>query len=185
MPNYCNYSMYVKGKKEKVEEFIKVIQADYDYNIMKFGYDRHLFRVFEAECDGAEELGDDEWAAIINGYCAWSVASCMFEDGYYKDCKERFKENFRGTTLIKESENLNLEIEVFSEEGGCCFQEHYRIRYGVLELDECEDWYEYDLDEFEYKEEAEKELGIEITDEEWEEGGYISRGGFGNWDFEI
>ena len=34
--------------------------------------------------------------------------------------------------------------------------------------------------------EAEKELGIVITDAEWESGdSFISRGGFGEWDFEI
>ena len=35
------------------------------------------------------------------------------------------------------------------------------------------------------KEDAEEELEIEITDEEWDEGGFIGRGGFGEWEFEI
>ena len=36
------------------------------------------------------------------------------------------------------------------------------------------------------KEEAEAELGIEITDKEWNSGeAFIGRGGFGAWDFEI
>jgi len=53
-----------------------------------------------------------------------------------------------------------------------------------VQVDETADWYEYDLDEFETKEEAERELEISITDKEWTAGGYISRGGF-DWDFEI
>ena len=36
------------------------------------------------------------------------------------------------------------------------------------------------------KEDAERELEIKITDEEWNSGeDFISRGGFENWNFEI
>lgn len=185
MPNYCNYSMCVKGKKENIEEFIKVMQSDYNYNTMEFSFDRHMFRVFEAECNEVEEYDDGVFQAIINGYCAWSVSSCMLEGGYYGDCKASYGPDFRGTTLLIESKNLNLDIEVYSEEGGCCFQEHYVIIKGYLVCDECVDWQEYCLDDYETKEDAERELGIEITDEEWKDGGFIGRGGFPNWDFEI
>ena len=55
----------------------------------------------------------------------------------------------------------------------------------MIEVDDCVDWCEYFLDEFGTKEEAEKELGITITDDEWESRDVIERGGFGEWDFEI
>lgn len=187
MPNYCNYSMCVVGAKENVEEFIKVINSNYDYNKMEFDYDRHMFRVFEAICDEIEERYNGTYQAIINGYCAWSVASCMLEHGYYQDCKASFGDNFRGTTLLLESERLGLDIEVFSEESGMCFQEHYIIRKGNLTTDECVDWCEHYLGDYETKEEAEEDLGMQLTDEEWENysDDYISRGGFGDWEFEI
>lgn len=188
MPNYCNYSMCVKGTKENVEEFIKVIQADYNYGTMEFSYDRHFFRVFEADYNEIEELDDNIYQAIIDGYCAWSVSSCMFNNhssSYYNALKERYPNAFRGTTLPIESKRLNLDIEVFSEEGGMCFQEHYIILKGDVVCDECVDWNEYYIDEYETKEEAEEDLEIEITDEEWNSGdSYISRGGF-EWDFDI
>ena len=185
MPNLCFYSMCVKGMKGNIEEFIKVIKADYNYGTMEFSYDRHLFRVFDAYYDEIEQVGDNAYQVIIDGDCAWSVSSCMLEAGYYKDLKERYPKEFRGTTLQTESERLNLDIEVFSEESGMCFQEHYVIRKGKLEVDECVDWQEYDLTEFKTKKEAEEEYGIEITDKEWEQGEFISRGGFESWDFEI
>lgn len=186
MPNYCNYSMCVVGKKKNVEEFIKVMQADYNYGTMEFSHDRHMFRVFEAECDGVEERCDDTYQAIINGYCAWSVTSCMLEGGYYREFKRDYGDNCRGTTLLIESKRLNLDIEVYSEECGMCFQEHLIVRDGELTTDECVDWYEYCIDEYDTKEEAEAELDIEITDEEWNSGeSYISSGGFESWDFEI
>lgn len=189
MPNYCNYSMCVKGTKESVEEFIKVIQADYDYGTMEFSHDRHLFRVFEAEYDEVEEVYNGIYQVIIKGYCAWSVNCCMLDtskSSYYKSLKTDYPCEFRGTTLPIESKRLNLDIEVFSEEGGMCFQEHYVILKGDIVCDDCVDWQEYYIGEFNSKEEAERELGIEITDEEWNsEEDYIGRGGFGDWDFEI
>ena len=184
MPNYCNYSMCVKCTKENVEEFVKVIKADYDYNNMQFTYHRHMFRVFEAECNEIEEIDCGVYRTIINGYCAWSVATCMLEDGYYRDNRKKFGINSRGTTLIKESDMLNLEIEVFSEECGCCFQEHYVFDNGEVLCDDCVDYEEYWFDDYETKEEAEEELEIDITDEEWVEG-FSSCGGFSEWSFDI
>lgn len=187
MPNYCSYLMCVKGKKENIKEFIKVIKADYNYGAMEFSFDRHMFRVFAADYDEIEQIGENAYQVLINGYCAWSVSSCMLDSlhSYYASCKEKYKENFRGTTLPIESKRLNLDIEVFSEESGMCFQEHYIIRNGIMEVDDCVDWNEYFLEEYETKEEAEKDLGIVITDDEWNNEEVISRGGFGEWDFII
>ena len=188
MPNYCNYSMCVVGKKENIEEFIKVIQADYDYGNMVFNHDRHMFRVFEANHDEIEERYDGRYQTVINGYCAWSVSSCMLEGGYYKSVKRDYPDNFKGTTLDRESERLNLSIEVYSEEPGCCFQEHYIITDGNIVCDECVDWSEIWVEDYKTKEEAEEEIGITITDKEWAIGqneGYFTRGGFEDWDFEI
>lgn len=187
MPNYCNYSMCVVGKRKNVEEFIKVIQADYDYGNMVFSHDRHMFRVFEAECDEIEKRADGRFQTIINGYCAWSVNSCMFEGEYYGSFKKDYPDDFRGTTLCRESANLNLDIEVYSEESGMCFQEHYIIIDGAIECEDCVDWEEVWIDGYKTKEEAEEDLDTTITDEEWATGldeGYFTRGGF-DWDFEI
>lgn len=188
MPNYCNYSMCVVGKQRKnVEEFIKVINADYDYGKMEFSCDRHMFRVFEAECNEIEERDNGTFEVIIYGYCAWSVASCMFEGGYYRRFQEEYGSNSRGTTLLIESKKLNLDIEVYSEESGMCFQEHYVITNGELKVDESVDWEEIWVEDYETKEEAEEDLEITITDEEWAIGleeGRFTRGGF-DWDFEI
>lgn len=185
MPNYCDYSMCVKGTKENIEEFIKVINAGYSYTTMEFDYNRHFYRVFESYYDEIEEMLDGTYQVVINGYCAWSVNSCMFENGYHKRIKEEYKDECRGTTVPIESERLNLDIEIFSSECGVGFQEHYIVRKGAIEVEECVDYYEYAICDFNTKEEAEEEFEIEITDEEWNSGeDYISRGGF-DWDFTI
>lgn len=189
MPNYCNYSMCVVGKQRKnVEEFIKIMNADYNYGTMEFNSDRHMFRVFEATCDEIEKRDDGKFQVIINGYCAWSVSSCMLRDGYYGNFKRDYPDNFRGTTLDIESKKLKLDIEVYSDECGMCFQEHYIITNGEIVCDECVDWSEIWVEDYKTKEEAEKDLDIKITDEEWVTGleeGYFTRGGFDSWDFEI
>lgn len=189
MPNYCNYSMSVVGKQRKnVEEFIKIMNADYNYGTMEFNSDRHMFRVFEAESDEIVEREDGRFQVGISGYCAWSVRCCMFEDGYYRDLKKDYPKEFRGTTLLIESARLGIDIEVYSEESGMCFQEHYVIIEGELVRDESVDYEEWWVEDYETKEEAEEELEIKITDEEWAEGkseGYFTRGGFDSWDFEI
>lgn len=186
MANYCNFSMCVKGTKENIEDFLKVMKADYNYDKMEFTHDRHFFRVFESNCDEIVECEDGRYKAIIGGYCAHSVNSCMFDDifTYYRTGKEYITEDYKATTLPIESKNLGLDIEVYSEEPGCAFQEHYVIVNGDVIIDKCVKWKSYWLDNFETKEEAERELGITIYNDEWEEN-YVERGGFREWNFVI
>ena len=185
LSNPCFYSMKVKGAKEDIEEFIQLIKADYNYDTMEFSFDRHLQRVFDAEEEELVAIDDNTYSVFISGECAWSVVVCMLDDGYYVSMKSRLGDKFRGTTLEIESERLNLDIEVFSEECGMCFQEHYLIKHGMVEIEDCVEWNEYFLDEYETKEEAEEDLDIEITDDEWDEREMITRGGFGDWEFTI
>lgn len=139
MANICNYSMRAKGKKKNIEEFIKIMKANYDYNTMQFTADRHMFRIFEANLvTDIDNVDDDIYAVTIDGYCAWSVYACMFEGKYtyYSENKESFGNEFRGTTIPIESERLSLDIEIFSEETEIGFTEHYIVRKGTIELDE-------------------------------------------------
>ena len=81
MPNYCSYDMKVKAKnKENLLEFIKIIQSDYDYDNNKFTAARHLWRVFEADCEEDEiEESEDCFSIIIYGNCAWSVNCWIYQ----------------------------------------------------------------------------------------------------------
>ena len=90
-------------------------------------------------------------------------------------------------TLWEACKKWNLIIEVYSEENGCEFQEHFICDKGDVICNECVEWDEYDVYDYETKEEAEEDLGIKFTDEEWknQEDGRICRGGFGEWVYEI
>ena len=137
MPNYCDYGMAVRGYKDNVEEFIRIIKADYNYNTNEFTHNRHFFRVFEANVEEDYITYGLERCVKIYGYCAWSVYSCMFPGPftYYGDNNKYslIKESERlqyGTHILQETKRLNLYIEIFSQEPGMGFQEHYYIANG-------------------------------------------------------
>ena len=183
MANICSFSMLVNGTHDNIEKF---------YNAMSQDGDIYMGRGAEAEIkydDNYDDEGNDR--AFIDGWCKWSVQSALHDNAISMRTKPEMwafhntdPSKLEFITFIEASEKWNLEVEVYSEEPGCEFQEHYIVRNGIMELDECVEWHEYWIDDYETKEEAEEEIGIFITDEEWEEG-FVQRGGFGEWVFEI
>lgn len=160
MPNLCSFSMLVKGHKNDLETVNQILHADYNYHdgkLVSCNAEKHLFRTWVLHSEFDETLE-------VSGECAWSVYSCMLEGGHTYYDKLQDYENFRGTTLLEISKTYNVDIEVYSEEPGLCFQEHYVIRNGCLEVEEEVPYYEN------YNEET---------------GEYESEGGFGSWEFSI
>ena len=184
MPNLCDYEIRVRGKKEKVEEFIKVIQSDYNVDKNTSEFDRHLYRVFDADVyDKKEENGLT--TAYIAGTCAWSVHSCMME-GSYTYYNEYSKLETHGTSLIQESKNLHLEIEVGSEESGCTFSEHFLINNGDMVIEECNDFYEIYWDGTpESLKEINEAHDLNLTEKDFDENDYYKIGGLDTIDFVI
>lgn len=187
MPNYCGYQMRIQGNTHDVEEVIKVIQADYNYDTMQFSADNHLFRVFEA--DISEDTTDGNYRdVVLGGSCAWSVFSCMMEGvgTYYSSLKAEYGDKFRGTTLVELSKKYNVMIEAYGEESGCEFQEHYLIHNGELLAEDCvryiELYKEYLEEDETTLEEVLKESGFTM-DDVTDEYDYYRIGGFESWDF--
>ena len=189
MANICDFSMFVIGKKNDIEAFYNALTQEGNFWIGRGVNDTELnLEIYKNDNCNAEI----DYCAEINGWCKWSVYSALIDNAismrdnntkwYFGDVDVN-KLHF--LTLYEASKKWNLSIEIFSAEGGMCFQEHYIVRYGVLEVNECVDWYEYFLDDYETKEEAEEDLEIEITDQEWEIREIITRGGFKTWDFTI
>ncbi len=201
MPNICEFTMKIVGrKKENVEKLVCYLDnsyyyitdaADHDLNEedrKKYPFcfsegnwklyakaEKHFYRVFEVY-PGDIEPADGNWETVLFGNCAWSVLCCMIDSpsSYYATNRDQpLREH--STTLEKESQELDLDIEVYSSEPGMEFAEHYLISRGEIIKDECFDYEEFCLDDCKSKDEAEKECGIHITDQEWAEGGYISR----------
>ena len=178
MANLCSFSIKVKGEHEKIEHF---------YNALQQKGNVWLGRGASADLEF-----EDKNIAKIYGFCKWSIYSALVDNARsMREHPERWSFGDRGDsrdltfiTLDEASKMWNLEIEIYSEESGCCFQEHYLLNNGTFEIDECVRWEEYFLDEFSTKEEAENSLQMSITDAQWAEQ-YVSVGGFENQEFVI
>lgn len=138
MPNYCDYSMKVTGYKDNVDEFIRIINYEYENG-------PYFARIFEHDVVD-EQINGVCKTAVIEGYLAWSVHCCMMPGSlsYYAD-----DSTGKLTNLIEQSKRLNLHLDVWGEETeGMFFQERYKIIDGVTTRDECRDIKCFDLSEF-------------------------------------
>ena len=177
MANICSFKMMVKGEHENIAKF---------YNAMSQNGNIYMGRGAEAEI-----YYKDENCAQIDGWCKWSVQSAMIDNAISMRTEPNLwafstrKEELEFITLLEATEKWNLVMEVYSEEPGCEFQEHYVFDNGTILCDECVEYHEYWICEYETKEDAEEELGITITDEQWKYEDCISYGGFDVWAFEI
>lgn len=155
MANECSYEMKIVGDKEDRQKLVSYLKADYDYKtvddklvLKSCSADKHFYRVFEA---GVTDNNDDENYTIVNGACAWSVFTCMFKDvgTYYHSLSEQRKD--RAAHMVEVTKELNLTVEIFSEEPGCEFMEHFIVDKGEMKLDLCVDYketYNEELDEY-------------------------------------
>ena len=185
MPNYCTGFMNVRGYAPNVDEFLKILQADYSYHKdsnnhdyswcldpKNFSHIPHFFRVFEAY------KFDEKWNSgvykciSVDFTCAWSVSSCMLGGpwSYYFSFEKDHPGEHYGSTLLIESKRLQLEIELWSYEPGMVFQEHYKICSGIMVKEEVLDFAIMDIEGLNtYDEFKAKYPNAKTTKEEFEE----------------
>lgn len=163
MANICDFSMMVKGKKENIIQFVDMMEQK--GNVW-------MGRGAAVDFIDMEEIENGEFRCQIDGSTKWSIISSLVDNAVSMRTKPdewSFGENVDRTklsfvTLFEACKQLGLDMEVYSEECGCGFQEHYLFIDGELVEEECVDYSE------EYNEETEE---------------YESSGGFDDWDFEI
>ena len=152
MPNICFGYITAIGRKDCLEEFANILNADYNYNNMTFSHKPHMFRIFDVYDSEYYQIDGLRYQADFMIECAWSLSSCMFNHhqySYYQTIKDTYKENFFGTTITEVAKKLNLQIEMSSEEGGMGFQEHYIIdNYGNVLENECYNYFEEYIGEY-------------------------------------
>ena len=199
MANYCGFKMKITGKPKNIIEFVKIIHPECNYT--GIAPDRHLFRIFDANVDTEEFLAlsvadnETDIFCYVDGSCAWSISSCMTDDPFssYSQQKrllssgtdeEKRSTKSKGTTLEIESGRLNLTIEVYGEEPGCGFEEHYAFVNGKTVTNEVEDATWYCIDDYESLEELNEEEGTEFTEDDFDEDNYAKIGGFEEWVFD-
>lgn len=182
MPNYCDFDMRIKGYKRNVNKFATWLKAEYHYGGetpdiyvelegKKIPVEHHIgWRVFDCHFDFepfADLSEDADMTLYLSGYCAWSVFSCMLEgpfsyhDDNHDECIKKYGKDY-SLSLPSACKELSLEIEVFSNEPGMCFAEHYHVMpTGEIAVDEEAQYMEFYIDEYETYEEYENSFDNE------------------------
>lgn len=166
MANNCYFRMKVVGMPEHIKELIDMLTKKDKYQDTGLG-GIYFCEIYEGSADeGAVEL----W-----GECAWSVATAMIDYG-----------TLDVITLPAATEKFGLTVEVYSEELGMGFQEHYLVENGKIIIEECVDCEEYYVQDMTADEKEEFKREHRLTEgeiiERMEEG-YVKIGGFERWDF--
>lgn len=184
MANICSFSMQVNGKHENIERF---------YNALTQNGKIWIGRGSEADI----RYEDDDERAFIDGWCKWSIHAALVLDAISMRIQQEtgkgdwhwgdgLQNVEKFLTIWEACKEFNVNMEVYSEECGCEFQEHYKYENGNV-TEECVHYQEiclsYEEEEGLTREGIEAKYNCEISDDEWDEG-YKSIGGF-EWDFDL
>lgn len=164
MANNCAFEMKITGKKENIEEIIRIFQQKDEFKHDGIG------RIFSFYVDDMQLIDSQRNIFSVNTYgdCAWSVKSSMCHDA----------ENSR--SLKSEAERLHLVIEVFSSETGCQFQEHYLTVFGDVIVNDCVDYEEHWVAIYGGVDAYNKDFGTSFTEDMLNDNGDVCIGGFGD-----
>ena len=172
MANNAYYDMKVVGRQDNVEAFVRAMIWEDEYEQQGAG------RVFSCEVYEQGE-SNNGYYVLLSGDCAWSIQSAM-----------RVPNN--PNNIEKLSKKLELSIEAYCEEGGFEFQEHFLVVNGEIEIDECIDWCEIDVEDVDECEDdfwqQDWVVASGITKENVKEhavDGYARIGGYDSWEFKI
>lgn len=151
MANSC----YVTGKVaardvESLQKFLDMLKNE---------------RFLSQEFDATEitQVHKNKYTAEFIGCVKWSIGSAINSDKY-------------GEPLNKTTKGLL--VEMWSQEPGCEFEEHVVYANGVCICDETTEYAEYYRDSFDSLEELNEECETNLKEEDFDEDGIASIGGF-------
>ena len=147
MANNCFYEMKAVAKsKEALERLVEIMKyKDSEY---------FIYRCFSAEANIYQD--GEYYVADISGDVAWSCSKWFGHEenkdelivlSYDKDMNETYGTSHYITLDIL-CERLEIALEVYGQESGCEFQEHYVVNSkGEVVVSECESWSQIWYDE--------------------------------------
>ena len=152
MPNFCSYDLKAVSKnKESLERLLKIMNyKDPEYFVR---------RCFQACGDGGVYEDGDYYVIDIFGNVAWSCNSWFEHEEHTSQVSDKDGMDPHGSgddylgpahyvTLDILCERLDIGIECWGQELGCCFQEYYLVNHkGEVVCNDCmeyteiwEDW---------------------------------------------
>ena len=169
MANNCYFEMKIKGTAEDCGKWYK--------RMISYDEPNYFHRIFSADIYEEGDI-DKEHYMCIAGECAWSLDTCRRTSGD-SEGKDLFAMN---------SQELSIDMEVYSSEPGMAFQEHYIYKHGECLNEECIDYEEifYDKEMYENFEKFKNKYNLpkNVTEDDLDEGWY-NKGGFASWEFTI
>ena len=154
MANLCDFSMKVKGSKEAVERVLSCIPDSDKPNGKTFaGY-------VSARKEPLKKRKDGLYEAEAVGHCNWSVEDAMRRSGAYSES------NPSDTNL--EEQSIDCEIEVFSEETGNDFGEHFVFKKGECVVEEYDSLETISVDEDGFEDRRHPRYIPDEDDYEWD-----------------
>jgi len=155
MANICEFTLRIRGKGKDLKKFAEYLCADYrianNGSPARCSKDHHIgYRIFDVW--GQDELlfAEDEEILTAELYCdcAWSMYSCLMT-GEHTYISENEDKDPYVWSIEKASENLHIELEAYSSEPGMCFAEHIYIKDGKKIIDDCVDYEEIYVEDYE------------------------------------
>ncbi len=165
MPNWCSGEIRVRGSKESKRKFLNLFLLESEEaNRTKQRYFARSWLSTTLE-EIENQLNNEVLIFCVE--VAWSIYTCMFK-GYPngESCP----------TIMEISKELELDIQIASDEQGLCFTEFYHIKNGKLLIEEvdnfetsgiCRENYNSDDDYYEASSSWYAEVYEKFTEEFW------------------
>lgn len=193
MANDCSFWFRaVSRDPEKLHDFVECWKTEY------YAEGPHLYRIsdcYETVDIQRSEDNNDLFYVECAGTCAWSLEACItmygssyfggMLDGSIKKPEEIMPYDKNGRCIEILCHDYETGIEIFSEEPGCGFAEHYVVDpKGNLVIDETCDMHEYWWDrDNQTIEEFNEENGTSYTEDDFNGDDYLTVGGYANEDY--
>ncbi|MGF7011995.1 hypothetical protein M2146_002549 [Lachnospiraceae bacterium PF1-22] len=180
MANICSVEMKIKGTEDNINKFYSALTQDGPI---------WMGRGLEVVLSEDRPCADEKNIIIrfISGQCKWNLQSALIDDAISMRTKPE-KWSCEGAediiTLEEACKRWNIEMEAYSSEPEYGFDEHFFTQDNCFFTD-VEETKEFYLGNFNSKQEAEKEIGMEISDAVWENENFFKIGGYDSCDFEI
>lgn len=164
MANVCFFNLNVVGTEDKVKEFCNILNGENERYFAGIEEIEEIKRTNIINTKSNKFKKGNLVSVFFSGDCKWSVLTSMLEDGYYREFSKTDKNI---TNLEIETKRLELFVEVISSECGLGFMEHHIIDNGDIVLNDCVDYEEYFMEDYDNVEEFNEDTGENWTEEEF------------------
>lgn len=163
MANSCEYTMYIRGNKTNIEEFIKALAYDKSAREV-IGRGSNIIKTRVSD--------DPTKMSYVRANTACAIEYSMNDDVF--NIRENPDNWARSTdklplTLEEACRAFHVNIEVFALDDEICQAEHYKFENGIehYERQGCSRHYTY---EYSDREEMERDLGVSISENMYNSG---------------